>query len=115
MDLDFIRLSFLSVLREHTDQIRHVALFSCADASFSVVEARSKRGSLPPDATDYRILVLRPAEPGIDHWDAVLLVALRGGKLWNPAVHLAIEDVSSDDGASKEVIYERITEWGLTL
>ena len=113
--MDFIKSSFLAALREHSEQINHGSVFSHCDASFSCQEARAKRGSVPKDATDYRILVERPAEPGIDHWDAVLLVALRGGKIWNPAVHLMIESVSADDGAAEDVIYERITEWGGTL
>jgi hypothetical protein len=113
--MSFIDLALCSVLAARSSRIAHNATFTVSGACFFCQAAPRRRPSLPRDATDFRILVEQPTEPGIEPWEAELLVAVRGGQVWNPALHFKIASLSAPDTDDAVAISARLEEWARSL
>lgn len=107
--------AILYVLEQNKTSISHNAIISHAGASFWVQNARRRRTSLPRDALDYRVLVEFADDQGAPGWTAEVCVALRQGRIWNPAAHLRVGRLWADDTDDVQVIAERMEEWGRSL
>ena len=103
------------ILNNHTTDITHNAIFSCHGVSFACQLARSRRPSLPRDAADYRIVLQYPDEQGEPGWEAEVFIALRDGKLWNPAAHLKVARIWAYDTDDLDLVEERFNEWTRSL
>jgi hypothetical protein len=109
-------ISVLSIaFSDNITSIAHNSIFSFEGTSFNCQIARTRRPSLPRDAQDFRVLVEFPAVDGEPGWELEVLVALRGGEVWNPKVHLAVKRGWAEDTDDQAIIFARAMEWAMSL